>query len=70
MIKQRPKVDVLIGQLSNVKLNAMHYLPKRAATFHAIDVALQIAGWELAAELSGKTISPKKVRDIYLQAAE
>lgn len=69
MAKKRQKVDALISQLSEVKLSAMHYLPKRAATFHAIDVALQIAGWELAAELQNQTIFPKKVRDIYLGAA-
>ena len=66
---KKQKIDDLILQLSNVKLNAMKYLPKRAATFHAIDVALQIAGWELAAELGKQVISPEKVRKIYLSAA-
>lgn len=70
MAKKKPTIDKLIYQLSEAKLSAMSYLPKRAATFHAIDVALQIAGWDLAAELQNKTISLKCVRDIYLEAAD
>lgn len=69
MRKKRHKVDTLISHLCKIKLEAIHHLPNRAATFHAIDVALKIAGWELVAKLGGKTIDPKLVKDIYSEAA-
>ena len=70
MKTKKPKIDKLILHLSEIKLETMHYLPKRVATLHAIDTALKIAGWELAAELQGDAIDAKKVRDIYLEMAK
>jgi hypothetical protein len=65
----KAKTDPLIKALVEVKAFAMEQLPKRAATFRALDVASKIAGWELAAELKGETIPAKQVREIYLEAA-
>jgi hypothetical protein len=63
------RCDLLVQQLCQIKTLAMKNLPKRAVTFHAIGVATKIAGWDLAAEMEGHVIDPKKVRDIYLEAA-
>ena len=63
------KQDPLIQAIVELKVVAMGQIVDRPATYHALDVASKIAGWELAAKLGDKVDMFQKTRRIYLSAA-
>ena len=58
----------MIAELLRIKLIIQKYLPKRAATYHALDAALSIAGWDLAEEMGSDVNLPAKVKSVYMEA--
>ena len=64
----KKQVDPLIAAIAECKLFAMQHLPKRAATFHALDAAASIAGWDLAHEKGSKFDLAARVKEVYKNA--
>ena len=60
----------LIIAISKVKVLAMSYIKDYPATYHALDTAASIAGWEEAHKRRDNFDLYEKVRSIYLQAAD
>lgn len=58
----------MIQAVVDLKTFAMKHILEYPATFHAIDVASKIVGWEEAAKRGDNVNLPKKVRQIYKEA--
>lgn len=70
MTKARDCTKLIIA-ISKVKVLAMRCIKDYPATYHALDTAASIAGWEEAHKRGkGNFDLYKKVRDIYLNAID
>lgn len=60
----------LIVAISKVKVLAMGYIKDYPATYHALDTAASIAGWEEAHKRGDNFDLYKKIKSIYANAAD
>jgi hypothetical protein len=60
----------LIKAIVEVKVLAMENIKEYPATYHALDVAASIAGWEEAHKRGDKFDLYEKVKEIYLKAVD
>lgn len=63
-------MDELLLAIINVKLLAQKQLIKYPATYHALDVAESIAGWERAAKKTPKMDLSKIIGRIYQEQVD
>jgi len=63
-------VDPIIEKIAILKSELVRTIVDRPATYHACDVLASIAGWELASKEDRRIDLPKKVKEIYAEAAD